>query len=317
MPVDPEFMPLVARSRELPELDFENTPVDVLLAQLRSTAPAVNAPRESPVSTEDREVAGPYRNIPLRIYTPPGTGPFPILVNFHGGGWVMGTLAMDDVRNLRMAEQAGCIIVSVDYCLAPEHRFPEPLEECYAVLEWAATRGAGISGDPSRLAVAGGSAGGNLATAAALLARDRKGPRLAFQLLFYPACSPDLTTLSYKENGSGYGLTTAAMGWFWKQYLPDGEQAGAYAAPLLAPDLGGLPPALVFVAEYDPLRDEGIAYAERLRKARVPTELQLCEGMLHGFLSSTPTARRSQEVIDAASKALQLALKYRRLPGGS
>ncbi len=308
MTVDPDAAAILEVVRQRPEPDYANRPAAEIAAQLRAS-PTTPPEGTSPVTTRNLTIPGPTRAIPARLYTPPGAGPFPILVNFHGGGWVMGTLDLDEAKNLRMAEQAGCVILSVDYCLAPEHPFPAPLEECYAATLWAAEHAAEIGGDPGRVGVTGGSAGGNLAAAVALLARERGAPRLGFQLLAYPVCSPDLTTPSYRDNGEGFGLTLAAMRWFWTQYCPAGEaqMRDPLAAPLLAKDLSGLPPAVVIVAGYDPLRDEGVAYAERLEAAGVQTELIRAEGLLHGFLSSSPNAASSRAVIDRCAAAMRAA----------
>jgi acetyl esterase len=220
----------------------------------------------------------------------------------------MGSLAMDDARNVQLAELAGCVIVSVDYCLAPEHPFPAPVEEAYHALAWVAANGEAFGCDPGRLAVCGGSAGGNLAAAVALMARDRSGPTIAFQLLYYPVCGPDFDRVSYVENGEGFGLTTEAMKWFWDQYAPlVQDRRNPYASPILADGLHRLPPALVVVAQYDPLRDEGEAYAARLRDHGVEAPVLSCDGLLHGFLSTHPYSSRAREVIEASATALRRA----------
>lgn len=208
-----------------------------------------------------------------------------MLVYFHGGGWVAGNLETADVFCRTMTRGAGCTVVSVNYRHAPEHKFPIAAEDAYAATQWAAQHTATFNGDAARLVVGGTSAGGNLAAVVALMARDRGGPPLAYQLLIVPVIDYNFATESYRENADGYGLTADAMRWYWKHYLraeADGQHP--YASPIRAPTLRGLPPALVVTAEFDPLRDEGKAYARRLQAEGVPTILKVYEGMIHGFL---------------------------------
>jgi len=220
----------------------------------------------------------------LCIYTPAGTGPFPAVVYFHGGGWVLGSRETHDVLCRRLANAAECVVVSVDYPLAPECKFPEPLEVCYQATQFIAQNAETFQIDPQRIAVAGDSAGGNLAAAVARLAVERGTPSLCFQLLFYPVMDRDFSTPSYNEFAEGFGLTKASMQWFWQQYLgSDDEGQNPHASPLRSSDFGQLPPAHVITAEYDVLRDEGEAYVAKLVGAGVPATLQRYEGMIHGF----------------------------------
>ena len=238
----------------------------------------------------NRDMQGPGGSLGLRIYTPHGTphgvGPFPLMVFFHGSGFVVCSLDTHDGMCRNLCAGSGCVVVSVDYRLAPEHKFPAAPEDCLAATRWAAANAAALGADPGRIVVAGDSAGGNLAAVTALRIRDEGGPRLAGQLLLYPVTDHyDSNMPSMSENAEGYGLTRAGMIWFWNHYLSDPAQgADSHASPLRAADLRGLPPALVVTAEYDPLRDEGEYYAERLRQAGVPAELKRWEGMNHGFL---------------------------------
>jgi len=243
---------------------------------------------EPPVvgSVENREIAGPESQIPLRIYTPEGEGPFPLLVYFHGGGWILGNLDVHDAVCCALTNAAGCITVSVDYRLAPEHKYPAAPEDCYAATRWVAENAGSFNGDPTRIAVGGDSAGGNLAAVVTLMARDRGGPRLAYQLMIYPITNHSFDTPSYQENARGYSLTRDDMVWFWDHYLSsedDGKHP--YASPLQAQDLSNLPPALVVTAEYDPLRDEGEQYAGRLQEAGNQATVMRYNGMIHGFFS--------------------------------
>jgi acetyl esterase len=240
-----------------------------------------------PVEVEDTAVPGPAGEVPVRIYRPAGGGPRPTIAWFHGGGWVCGSVEQSDVTCRRLAAAAEAVVVSVDYRRAPEARFPGPLEDCLAATRWCADHAGDLGGDPGRLVVGGDSAGGNLAAAVALVARDAPdGPAIALQLLVYPVTDARCDSPSYEENGTGYLLTAGGMRWFWAHYLGDRPGAGddPLASPLRAPDLGGLPRALVITAEFDPLRDEGEAYASRLAEAGVEVTCSRYDGMLHGFL---------------------------------
>jgi acetyl esterase len=241
--------------------------------------------------------------MPTRIYTPYGTGPFPVLVYFHGGGWVIGNLEAYDATCRALTKAAGCIVIAMEYRLAPEHTFPAAPEDCYAATCWVAANAAAIGGDPRRIAIGGDSAGGNLTAVVAQMARDRGGPALVYQLLVYPVTNYDYDTASYRENADGYLLTRDAMVWFWNHYLrsaADGDHP--LASPLRASDLRGLPPAMVLTAEFDPLRDEGEAYARRLQEAGVPVTLKRYTGMIHGFFSlGTVLDQGKQAMADAAA----------------
>ena len=198
---------------------------------------------------------------------------------------------------------AGCVVVSVDYRLAPEHRFPAALDDAWAVTAWLAEHADEVGGRPDALAVGGDSAGGNLAAVCALRARDAGIP-VALQLLVYPVCDADLETQSYVELAEGYGLTAKAMAWFWDQYLPDGDRFDPDASPLRAVDLGRVAPALVITADYDVLRDEGEAYAARLREAGVPVTLSRYEGLIHGFFRMPSMIARANDALAEAASAL-------------
>lgn len=271
---------------------------------------ALGGEPEAVGTAEDREIPGPLGSIPIRIYTPRGDGPFPVLVFFHGGGWVVGSLDSHDPVCRVLANEAGCIVVSVDYRLAPEHRFPAAAEDSYAATQWVAANAATIGGDPTRIAVGGDSAGGNLAAVVALMTRDRGTPRIAYQMLIYPVTdyySPG--TVSYRENADGYLLTRDSMIWFWNHYTPhEADARNLYASPLQAADLSGLPPALVLTAEFDPLRDEGEAYAARLRAAGVPVEAERLAGMIHGCINMIGVLDAGRKILDDAATALCTAL---------
>jgi acetyl esterase len=235
----------------------------------------------------DLTVAGEVGELPARLYRPEGAAPGgPVVVFFHGGGWVIGSIASHDNVCGRMAAESGCTVISVDYRLAPETKFPGAAEDAYAATSWVAAHADELGVDASRLAVAGDSAGGNLAAVTSLLARERGGPAIAFQLLIYPVTDLSQDYPSHAENGPlGYLLTTNSMTWFAEHYVGGVDDVDWRAAPITASAFDGLPPALVITAELDPLRDEGEAYAGKLEAAGVPVTTQRYDGMCHGFLS--------------------------------
>lgn len=250
---------------------------------------------------EERLIPGPVGQIPVRIYTPQGSGPFPVLVYFHGGGWVIGDLETHDPTCRALTNAADCMVVSIDYRLAPEHKFPAGPEDCYAATQWVAGHASSINSDPARIAVGGDSAGGNLAAVISLMARDHGAPSLVYQLLIYPVTDYAFDTPSYRENADNYFLTKDSMACFWNYYLRDeADGQNPYASLLRAQNFHGLPPTLIITAEYDPLRDEGETYAARLREAGVPVVCTRYNGMIHGFFGMP-------DVIDQAKKAMEEA----------
>ena len=243
-------------------------------------------PPEPVKKVEDRVIEANGTRLAIRIYTPEASRALPILIFYHGGGWVIGNIETHDAPCRALTNGAGCIVISVDYRLAPEHKFPTPAEDCYAAAVWIAGHAAEIGGDARRIAVGGDSAGGNLSAAVAQMARDRKGPAIAFQLLIYPVTAYAADTVSSKTNAEGYLLTKGAMDWFWGHYLLSASDgAKAYASPLRATSFGKLPPAFVITAEFDPLRDEGADYAEKMRQAGVAVKHSDYKGAIHGFFS--------------------------------
>ena len=258
---------------------------------------AMTAGDPQPVhAVEDRDANG----VPVRVYRPTAGANLPILVVFHGGGWVIGSAEQYDPIARWFANASGAVVVSVDYRLAPEHPYPAPLDDCWTALRWAAAHASEIGGDASRIAVGGDSAGGNLAAVCALLARDAGGPALALQALVYPVADVDFGTASYIANGDGYLLDLDQMQWFFDCYTTGHvDPADWHVSPLRAPDLSGVAPAVVITAEYDPLRDEGKAYADRLRDAGVAVEYRCFEGMIHSFfgLAAYDVARDAMELV--------------------
>ena len=283
MPVDPQIQALLDMGTGVPATNTLSVADARALYEARAALMA--APAEVGVVTE-RAIPGPGGDLTLRIYRPEGPGPFPILAFFHGSGFVLCSLDTHDGMCRNLCAGAGCIVASVDYRLAPEHKFPAGLDDCLVATRWAAAHAAELSADPARIMLAGDSAGGNMAAVTALRVRDEGGPPLAGQMLLYPVTDYHMPgTPSYVENADGYGLTRDTMEWFWAHYLSDAAEADhPHASPLRAPDLAGLPPAYVMSAEYDPLRDEAERYGERLRAACVPAEITRRPGMNHGFL---------------------------------
>jgi acetyl esterase len=257
---------------------------------------------------KDLEIPGPAGRIPVRVYRPSERAELPVLVYLHGGGWAICSLETHDASCRELANAADCVVVSVDYRLAPEHRFPAAPEDCYAALTWTARNAPSLGADSRRLAIGGDSAGGNLSAVVALMARDREGPRLCHQLLVYPVTDHSFDTDSYRENADAPILTREIMQGFWGLYLSRAEDGRhPYASPLRAEDLSGLPPAHVITAEYDPLRDEGEAYARRLSAAGVPVEQRRFDGMVHGFFGFGELIDLAREAVDDAARELRRA----------
>jgi acetyl esterase len=257
-------------------------------------------------SVEDRRIPGPAGDIPIRIYAPEGRVPQPVLVYFHGGGFVIGSLTSHDPICRVLAHRIPAIVVAVDYRLAPEHPFPAAAEDASAATRWIVEHAREIGGDPVRIAVGGDSAGGNLSAVVSLLARERGGPKLVHQLLIYPVTDYSFETPSHVANAEGYFLTRSLMKWFLGHYFAGAtERADPRFAVLRAADLRGLPPATVLTAEFDPLRDEGESYAAKLRAAGVAVKVTRFDGMIHGFFTMPALFRQADDAIDGAADALR------------
>ena len=302
MPVDPqiqqvidalaasEFRPIQELTPEAGRAQYER------MVKARGIAPAAVA------AVEDRAIPGPVGDLPVRIYRPErNVDPLPALVYYHGGGHVIGNLDTHDAVARNLCNGVGCVVVSVDYRLAPEHKFPAAAEDAFAAVHWCAAHGPETGIDPRRIAVGGDSAGGNLAAVAALMARDAGSPAIRLQVLVYPVTDYACDTESYRTYAQGYGMLEArSMRWFRDHYLRgEADRLDWRAAPLRAADLQGVAPALVLTAQCDVLHDEGEAYAKRLRAAGVDVEHRDCEGMIHGFFTMAP-------MIDGAVRAQTL-----------
>jgi acetyl esterase len=302
VPIDPQFDSYLAEAFSVHEIPVEDARV------LVEAGSASMFGEPDPVgAVVDRALPGPVR---VRIYEPPGDDRGrPVLVYFHGGGWVLGNLDTHDGVCRALCARTPCVVVSVDYRLAPEHRFPAAVDDAWAATAWVAEHARSLGGDPARIAVGGDSAGGTLAAVVALRARDH-GLALRRQLLLYPVTDHSFDTRSYEENGAGCGLTREAMQWYWQQYLgPDAHVHGASpeASPLRAPSLADVAPAFVLTCEYDPLRDEGEAYAQRLEDAGVPVALRRYDGMIHGFLRMPAIVDRARGALDECAASLREA----------
>lgn len=306
MPLNDQVSSLLAALAAFPAPDYAT----ITAGQLRAMndRPMLGGVPPEMATVRDLTIELPGRTLDARLYVPLSAGERPALtVFFHGGGWVIGTLETHDATCRALARASGSAFLAVAYRLAPEHPFPLPLEDCYEAICWATAHHEDLGVDATRLAVAGDSAGGNLAAAATILARDRHGPALRHQLLLYPVTDNDFSRPSYGENGSGaYFLSTAMMQWFWTQYL-DPAAAGdpALAAIAQNQDLKRLPAATVIVAEFDPLRDEGLAYADGLRAAGVAVETSVAPGMIHGFASMFEAVPDALPWIQQAGEALR------------
>jgi acetyl esterase len=293
------------------------TQVSVAAARALELRAANELGGAGPWVAEVRElvVDGAEGKVPARLYRPSEDIAPGVLVWLHGGGFVLGSLDGSDVEARALAAASGCAVVSVDYRLAPEHRFPAAPEDCYAATAWVAEHAASLGAAPGPLAVGGDSAGGNLAAVVARLARDRGGPSIDLQLLVYPVVARAPATRSYREFADGYWLTADAMEWFWRHYLPAGEDGSdPRASPLLCDSLARLPPAVVAVAECDVLRDEGEQYAARLRADGVPVQLRRYTGMLHGFLACAGVVDEAWVAFEELGAAVATALRAAHVP---
>jgi acetyl esterase len=306
VPIDPLLQPVLDAMNAAPTASMGSAAEFEAGIHLATATGAYALAEEAPevASIADYAVSMPDGEISVRIYTPFGSGPFPAHLFLHGGGFWLGMLDESDARCRETAHGAGCVVAAVGYRLAPKHKFPTAPEDCYGALEWLFGNAAALGVDRQRVSVGGVSAGGNLAAVVALMARDREGPPLLFQVLEVPITDLTLSFPSITENGDGYVLTKESCARYVRLYLADPTQAtNPYASPYFAGDLSRLPPALVVTAEFDPVRDEGEAYARRLESAGVAVTLVRLQGHIHGSMAFTklmPSARDHRELVHAS-----------------
>ena len=280
-------MPLHEQARAfLDKMASSPQPNDIPIAQFRQAAANLitTGPQLQIGRVENLDIpGGDGQKMGLRIYVPEGEGPFPVLVWIHGGSFVRGTLDMFDAGRRAFAKASGCIVVAVDQRLSPEAQFPKPLEDAHAALLWTVENAARLGGNPALIGIAGESSGTNIAAALTLKVRDAKTPKLAFQVLLMPLVDAHCNTKSMNEFADGYVLTRRQLIWAYQQYAPNADLNDPLISPLLAKDLSGLPPAVIVTIEFDPVRDEGEAYARRLEEAGVPVKSARIPGMVHHF----------------------------------
>ena len=317
MPLDPQAEIILALVKQAGLPEFWQLTPDQAREQfaLRVKKTEVKEPIHR---VHDRHIAGPACDIPIRIYWPREAKPgelFPVLLWLHGGGFVIGDLDTHDSACRMFANQAECVVVNVDYRLAPESKFPAAVEDCHAALRWVALHAAELGADPTRIAVGGDSAGATLATVLAILARDEGYPKLVFQLLVYPCTAPEPETPSHRKFAEGYLLTRNNIVWFYKQYLRTQRDTKDFRfAPLVTDDLSNLAPALMLVAGYDPLRDEGLDYARRLVEAGNRVTLTNYEGMMHGFILAGGVLDAARRAVAQSAAALREAFAAAQMP---
>ncbi len=307
MPIDPQVQALLDAQSAAGNPPLNTMTVAAARAAAQTPEPEVVP--EAVAVVDARSIPGPGGKIPVCLYRPKGPDPLPVLVYFHGGGFVLGHLDTYDPWCRHLANRVPCLVVSVDYRLAPEHPFPAAVDDSVAATEWVAAHAASVGGDSGRLAVAGDSAGGNLAAVVSQVARDRGAPALAYQVLLCPATDHyDGGTPSYQAYATGCGMTRDDVVWLFDHYYPSTvDRDDARAFPLQARDVGGLPPGLVITAEYDVLRDEGERYASRLREAGVPTIVSRYDGMVHNFQFSYEALDSARRAVDEIVAALRTA----------
>lgn len=309
MPLDPQAKMVLDLINSMGSQSLSEIPVEQSREQFKMLA-SFGGSCDPLFETEDVQIPGPAGNIRARIYRPSGEKGLPAIVYFHGGGWVIGAIETHDGFCRSLANKAECIVISVDYRLAPENKFPAAPEDCYAATRWVQQNAEELGIDRSRIAVGGDSAGGNLAAVVSLMLRDKDEPIPVFQLLIYPATDYyDPPKPSLKENGEGYLLTFEDMVWFLDQYLPSKDEAkNPLVSPLRAESLAGLPSALIITAEYDPLRDDGEMYAARLREFGVQAEARRYDGMIHGFVSLAAMIDKGRTALNETAESLKTAL---------
>ncbi|WP_415768928.1 alpha/beta hydrolase [Pseudomonas sp. LB3P38] len=311
MPLHPQAKAALELLSLMPPMDYsmDGAQIRAVLAQMPE-GQSPFSPGDEVRRIEDLSIEGPAGRLSLRLYYPDAEGPLPITLYLHGGGFVFGSPQMHDNVCRCLANRAASLVVSVDYRLAPEAKFPAALDDSLAALNWVVSHAPSLGGDPSRIAIAGDSAGGNLATVIANIDAQNAAPTLCHQVLLYPVTDCRFDSPSYQARGEDYFLTTEMMQWYWDQYLPDQSAANdPRASPLRATLSPAVAPATLITAEYDPLCDEGEAYAQALRAAGVIARLHRWDGQIHGFASMLGVIDAADEALSVAATALQLAFK--------
>jgi acetyl esterase len=306
--LDPEIQPIVDLMESAPGPPGHLVPIEQARANHDRETAVLSGPGEEVAEVRDIAVPGPGGAIPVRVFCPEGEGPLPLVAYVHGGGWTMGSIEGFDPLCRALANASGAVMASIGYRLAPEHRFPAGLEDVRAAVLRLAEMAPSLGADPARMAIAGDSAGGNLATVTARRLRDEGGSPLRFQALVYPVCDSALDTDSYRTSREGFGLSALAMKRYWDLYLDGADGREPDASPLRADDLSGLPPAFVLTVRDDVLRDEGEAYARALESAGVPVTLRRYDGAVHGFFRWLAKSRLSRRAVAEVGGALREAL---------
>ena len=306
MTLSPEIKAFLEAATQAGLPQVWEAPIDVIRKNTQSRV-TLAGPVEDVHEIINRFIPGPTADLPIRIYRPTENKEAPAIVFFHGGGWVLNFIDMYDASLAHLANASGFTIISVNYQKAPEHPFPVPFDDCYATLLWVINNAKELKINPQAIGVAGDSAGGNLASAVALKARDNQ-IKLSFQILIYPCNGLDFQTESYLNQATGYGLSTQAMQWFWKQYLQGNQHDdNPYAVPMAAKSFSEVAPAIIITAQYDPLISDGQRYAELLERDEVKVIYREYKGMIHGFfanLAVTPTAREALDFVATQIKQI-------------
>jgi acetyl esterase len=319
--LDPQAATLLKAMKSMKMSEPETLTLKARRELQRTAAKAVMGKLEKVSKVEDLRIPGPTRQIPIRVYTPHGKGPFPILVYFHGGGFVVGSVQETDNICRAVANKVSCVAVSVEYPLASEHKYPAAVNDSYAATKWVSENADKINGDPTRIAVGGDSAGGNLAAVVSLKARDENAKFPIYQILICPATDlSGLNTASWKQFSNDYTPTKDDMLWYMEQYFERHQDRHVpYASPLLATDFRKLPPALIITAEFDPVRDEGEAYGEKLRKSGVSVKVSRYEGMIHDFATMDRVINKAKdawnEIVMSLKDAFQKGSQEKARPG--
>ena len=291
------------------------TPADAVAAYLK--AKDMKSSPEKVGNVDNRSIDGPDGKIKIRVYTPEGDGPFPIIVYYHGGGFVIADLDTYDATPRALANAAQAVVVSSHYRQGPEHKFPAAHEDAFAAYKWVLANAADLKGDPKRVAVAGESAGGNLAAAVALMARDQNVALPVHQLLVYPVTDTDVESPSYQENADAKPLNKAMMAWFFKNAASPADSKDPRLGLLKAADVKGLPPATIITAQIDPLRSDGEAFAEKLKAAGVPVNYRNYEGVTHEFFGMSGAVAKAKEAVSFAAMNLRTAFAGKTPAGAS